>query len=120
MEIIAKVRRVEPTEHINDKFKKRKLIVNSEEKSPYPQVLSFEAIQKNTSLLDNLNPGDEIKIFFNLKGREFLTKDSRQAVFNTLEIWKIDTLKKDADFSEPISEDINLNNHEEDNETLPF
>lgn len=119
MDITAKIVRVEPVEQVTEKFQKRKLIVEYAENPTYPQTLEFIAIQKTTSILDGYNPGDDVKIFYNLKGRESAGKtDGKKYVFNTLEIWKLELVKKSIDFAEKKESDSPIVYDE--NEELPF
>jgi hypothetical protein len=119
MEIVAKILRVEPTEQVTEKFQKRKLIVEYAENPTYPQTLEFTAVQKTTSILDGYNPGDDIKIFYNLKGRENAGKtDGKKYVFNTLEVWKLELVKKSIDFVE--NKESGSPKVYDENEELPF
>jgi single-strand DNA-binding protein len=119
MEIVAKVLRLENIEQISEKFKKRKLIVREELKNiSYPQTLEFTLIQNNVSIADNLNPGDEVKILFDLKGKEFIDKTGITRVFNSLEVWRIEVVKKSLDFAE--IEHTDSSNTYSDDEPLPF
>lgn len=118
MEIVAKILRIENVEQISEKFKKRRVIVDYSKDIKYPQTLEFTLIQNNISLADNLNPGDEVKFMFDLKGKEFLDKSGVKRVFNTLEAWKIEVVKKSIDFTEPAS-NISENTYSDD-DSLPF
>lgn len=119
MDITAKILRVEATEQVTEKFQKRKLIVEYAENPTYPQTLEFIAIQKTTSILDGYNAGDDVKIFYNLKGRENTGKaDGKKYVFNTLEIWKLELVKKSIDFAEKKESDSPKVYDE--NDELPF
>jgi translation initiation factor IF-3 len=101
MELNAKVLRIGETETIGEKqFKKRDLIVEYAENPTYPQILKFEASQAKVDLLDHLNEGDEIKIYFNLNGREWVNAKGETQVFNTLGYWKHEVLT--AASSEPL------------------
>jgi len=122
MDIVVKILRVEPTEQVTEKFQKRKLIVEYAENPTYPQTLEFVAIQKTTAILDGYNQGDEVKIFYNLKGRESLDKsgNGKKYVFNTLEIWKLELVKKSIDFAEKKESGAEIAKTYDDNEELPF
>lgn len=120
MDIVAKILRIEPVEQVTEKFQKRKLIVEYAENPTYPQTLEFIAVQKNTSILDGYNVGDDVKILFNLKGRENLGKaDGKKYVFNTLEIWRLELVKKSIDFTEKKETEIEAISPD-DNDELPF
>jgi hypothetical protein len=118
MEIIVKILRVESLEKISEKFKKRRLIVEDLKNEKYPQTLEFTLVQNNVSLADNLNQGDEVKLFFDLKGKEYLDKNSTKRVFNSLEVWKLEVTKKSLDFVETPSG--SSNNEVDDDSSLPF
>ena len=118
MELIGKVLRIENIEKITEKFSKRRIIVEYVQNENYPQTLEFTLIQKNVSLADNLNQGDEIKLFYDLKGKEFVDKNGIKRVFNTLETWKIEVTKTSPDFLPAPSND--LSNSDSDDDTLPF
>ncbi len=118
MEIIAKIIRVENLEQISEKFKKRRLIVEHSKSTNYPQTSEFTLIQNNVSLADGLNPGDEVKLLFDLKGKEFVDKNSIVRVFNSLEVWRIEIIKKSPDFVETPAENSGI--VYDDKEDLPF
>lgn len=118
MEIVAKILRIEKLEQISEKFKKRKVIVEHSTDINYPQTLEFALFQNNVSLADTLNQGDEVKLMFNLKGKEFTDKTGILRVFNTLEVWRIEMMKKSIDFVETVS-NVSENVYD-DNEPLPF
>ena len=77
------------TQKVSDRFSKREFVLTTEATSPYPQHVSFQLTQDKCNLLDQYNVGDEMKIQFNLRGREW---NGPQGVkyFNTLEAWRIE------------------------------
>ena len=118
MEIVAKILRLENLEQFSEKFKKRRLIVEYTKNINYPQTLEFLLTQNNVSLADNLNQGDEVKLFFDFKGKEFVDKTGITRVFNSLEVWRIEVTKKSIDFIEAPS-NVSSNTYSDD-EPLPF
>jgi len=116
MDITVKIKRVEPIENVTEKFKKRRIIVDYEKNPNYPNVLEFTLTQKNVNLADALNPGDEVKLFYDLKGKEFVDKTGVTRVFNTLEVWRLEVAKKSIDYIEPVS---SVSKEEDDGE-MPF
>ena len=92
MEIKGKVHEVSPTTQVTDSLKKRELIVEYVENPQYPEYLKFEAIQDRCNLLDNVRPGDDVEVFFNLRGRPWTDKAGKKSYFNSLVLWKINVL----------------------------
>jgi hypothetical protein len=43
-------------------------------------------------LLDNIKVGDDIEVFFNLKGRPWTDKTGKKTYFNSLQLWKVNVL----------------------------
>jgi hypothetical protein len=65
----GKIIKVGETEQIKDTFKKRELVIETDEK--YPQSVPVEFVQDKTELLDGLNEGDSVAVSYNLRGREW-------------------------------------------------
>ena len=76
-------------QQVSDRFKKREFVLTIST-SQYPQYVSFQLTQDKCSLLDPFQPGEEIKVHFNLRGREWKDKEGRIKYFNSLEAWKLE------------------------------
>lgn len=79
-------------QRVSERFRKRDFVI-TDNSSQYPQHISFQLVQDRCSLIDSFNPGDELRVFFNLRGREWMPKDGGPAkYFNTIEAWKIEAV----------------------------
>jgi hypothetical protein len=77
-------------QQVSEKFRKREFVI-TDNSSQYPQHISFQLTQDKCGLIEGYKPGDEIKVFFNLRGREWKSpKDGETKFFNSLEAWKIE------------------------------
>lgn len=76
-------------QQVSDKFRKREFVL-TDNSSQYPQHISFQLTQDKCSLLDQYNVGDELKVHFNLRGREWTSPKGEIKYFNTLEAWRIE------------------------------
>jgi hypothetical protein len=74
---------------VNEKFRKREFVL-TESSGNYPQHILFQLTQDRCSLINNYNVGDEINVFFNLRGREWTSPQGEIRYFNTIEAWKIE------------------------------
>jgi hypothetical protein len=92
MEVTGTLKAKFDTQKVSDRFQKREFVLTTEASTPYPQHISFQVTQDKCSLLDQYNPGEELRIQFNLRGREW---NGPQGVkyFNTLEAWRIERLQ---------------------------
>ena len=124
MEIQGRIKLINNTQQITDTFKKREVVITTEEQ--YPQHILVEFIQDKTSLLDDYQVGQNVKISINIRGREWINPQGEAKYFNTIQGWRIENLDTassstdmppvpPADAFEPI-DDLN----DEDYDDLPF
>ena len=101
--------RVGDVQEISERFKKRDFVIVTEEE--YPQFLQFQCAQDRVKLVEGLNPGDKLEIFFNLRGNEYQKDTSSPIrVFNTLDCWRINKLYDSPEGSNeaPTEDDTDL------------
>ena len=122
----GKLKRIHEEQIINERFKKREFVIETEEQ--YSQTLIFQLVQDKTNIIDNFKIGDKIEVYFNLRGREWQRDtDSEIRVFNTLDAWKIEKLTE----NDSITSEVNDQNidaattsenilKDEDEDDLPF
>lgn len=94
MEVTGKVKAVNPTQQVSASFKKRELVVTTEEQ--YPQHIMIEFTQDKTDLLDQYRPGDAVKVSINLRGREWVNPQGETKYFNSIQGWRIERLQAEA------------------------
>ena len=116
MEINCKVHEVGVLQQVSETFKKRDLIVEYAENPTYPEYIKFEALQDKCEKLDELRPGDDITVHFNLRGRPWTNKEGVTSYFNSLVIWRFDVNKTTSVTKPPV--DLNKPSGEDDD--LPF
>jgi len=85
----GEVKVINDTKQVSDKFKLREFVV-TDNSGQYPQTIQFQASQDKTELLDSIQVGQQVEVFFNLRGREWTNNDGIVKVFNTLDAWKIE------------------------------
>tara|TARA_R110000803_G_scaffold178761_1_gene241164 strand:- start:396 stop:749 length:354 start_codon:yes stop_codon:yes gene_type:complete len=90
LETVGRIKEIKETHVISDSFSKREFII-TDESSQYPQIIMFQCTQDRCDLLNAFSVGQEIKILFNLRGREWESPTTGEIkVFNTLEAWRIE------------------------------
>lgn len=83
-------------QQVSEKFKKREFVL-TDNSSQYPQHIQFQLTQDRCSLLDSYNVGDQVKVYFNLRGREWNDpKTNSIRYFNSLEAWKLERVGANA------------------------
>ena len=111
MEITGTVHKVNDTQVVSGKFKKREIIIKTEASSPYPQYLICQVTQDKTDVLNGFNEGEEVKAQINLKGRLWNDK-----CFNSIEIWRIEKISEVANNTP----NTPLSSNDPDLQDLPF
>ncbi|MFA6944295.1 MAG: DUF3127 domain-containing protein [Pedobacter sp.] len=121
MDIKGKVHEISAVITVSDKFKKRELILEYAENPTYPEFVKFEAVQDKVNLFDNIKVGDQVELFFNLRGRPWTDKTGKTSYFNTLSVWRLtplgsgDTAAAAPEYAAPV--DISS---APDDDDLPF
>jgi len=90
MDVTGILKLKQETQQVSDKFRKREFILTIDHTSPYPQHVSFQLTQDKTSLIDSYNVGEELKVSFNLRGREWTSPQGEVKYFNTIDAWRIE------------------------------
>ncbi|MGG5506733.1 MULTISPECIES: DUF3127 domain-containing protein [unclassified Myroides] len=90
MDISGRVKMIGQPQHVSQAFKKRELVLTTEEQ--YPQDILIEFHQDKVNLLDMFRPGDAVKVYINLRGREWTSPQGEVKYFNTVQGWKIESL----------------------------
>lgn len=91
MDITGKLTIKEEVNVISDNFQKREFVIEKTEivgQKEYADYIKFELTQDKVNLIDSINPGDEITVHFNLRGRKW-EKDGKVSYFTNLQAWKI-------------------------------
>ena len=98
--ISGKLKVVNETQQIKDTFRKREFVL-ADESGNYPQFIQFQLVQDNCELLNGFQPGDEVKVLFNLRGREWTSPSGEVKYFNSLDAWRIEKVGAVASSSAP-------------------
>jgi single-strand DNA-binding protein len=87
------------TEQVSEKFKKRQLVIKTEE--TYPQTIPLQLTQDKCSLLDSFKIGDNLKVSINIRGKEWVNPQGETKYFASLEVWKLEKLVGSDYVAEP-------------------
>ena len=82
-ELTGKIKLIQEAKTFDSGFTKREMVVIVED-GRYPQEINLEFVQDKASLLDNLQPGKEVNVSFDIRVREYNGR-----YFNNLQGWKV-------------------------------
>lgn len=96
-EIIGKLIQKEDTQKISDRFQKREFVIEVEnEKNPqWNDFVKVQLIQDRCDLLENIQLNENIKVYFNLRGRKW-ENNGQVSYFTNLEGWRIEKIQEQA------------------------
>lgn len=83
MEISGKLKQILAEETFASGFNKRSFIISIEDRYPYD--ICFDLLKDKVSLIDSFQTGESIRVFFDVKSREYNGK-----WFTGCTAWKID------------------------------
>ena len=104
--LLAKYDTIQRTET----FKIREFVIEKSEEingRTITNFAKFQCVQDKTTIIDRVNVGDEIKVYFNIRGSKW-EKDGKVSYFTNLDAWRIEqilqsgTSKTDSDYLEPL------------------
>ena len=105
--LVAKFDTVQRTET----FKTREFVVEKTEEISGRSIVNFikfQCVQDKTAMIDRVNTGEEIKVYFNIKGTKW-EKDGKTTYITNLDAWRIEQIlqpgkksNSDNEYMEPL------------------
>ena len=105
--LVAKYDTVQRTET----FKTREFVVEKSEDiggRTITNYVKFQCVQDKTAIVDRVNTGDEIKVYFNIKGSKW-EKDGKVNYITNLDAWRLEQILQtgtgaatDSEYMEPL------------------
>ncbi len=122
MEINGRIKKIFEEQTFNSGFRKKEVVITTQEQ--YPQDILIEFTQDKIDLLNQVSPGDEVKISINIRGREWINPEGVAKYFNSISGWRLEkagaatpTMNQYADLP-PVTSDYMDGKNEPDD--LPF
>ena len=93
IEAIGKLHTIYETKQVSERFSKREFVVELADNPKYPQTVLFQLTGDRCSQLDGMNVGDQVRIEFSLRGREWRSPSGEVKYFNSLDVWKLEAAR---------------------------
>lgn len=78
------------TKQVTERFKKREFVVQIADNPEYPQYVLFQLTGNRCDAIEGFAKGDEVRVEFSLRGREWTSPKNEIKYFNSLDVWSID------------------------------
>ena len=78
----------------SETFKTREFVIEKTEDiggRAITNFIKFQCVQDKTNIIDRVNAGDEVKVYFNIKGSKW-EKEGRSSYFTNLDAWRIEQI----------------------------
>ena len=98
-ELTGKIKLIQDEQTFASGFTKREMVVTVDD-GRYPQDINLEFVKDKISLLDGLEPGQEVTVSFDIRGREYNGR-----YYNNLQGWKVVAADGDAADEPPPQDD---------------
>ena len=77
-----------------ESFKTREFVIEKTEENngrSFSSYIKFQCVQDKTAIIDRVNTGDNVKVYFNIKGSKW-EKDGKTNYITNLDAWRIEQL----------------------------
>jgi len=122
----VRIKVINPTVQVSDKFSKREFVVTDSSNGNYPQDILFQSTQDKCALLDSFQLNDHVDVSFNIRGREWTSPQGEIKYVTSLEAWRIERASispsppAPEDFGIPTGGGSPLETSNEESDDLPF
>lgn len=86
----GKLHAIFEAQQVTQRFRKREFVVEMSDNSDYPQYVLFQLTGERCDNIDGFAIGDNVRIEFNLRGREWTSPKGETKYFNSLDVWTIE------------------------------
>lgn len=97
----GKIYAVFEAKQITERFRKREFVLEMGDNPQYPQYVLFQLTGDRCEALDRFEKGDEVRVDFSLRGREWTSPKNEIRYFNSLDVWTLEKLAAESDASPP-------------------
>ena len=96
MQIQGKIHKAMDAEQVTQRFRKREFVPELDAASRYPQYVLFQLTGDRCESLDGFGEGQEVRVEFSLRGREWTSPKGEVRYFNSLEVWSLENVGSGA------------------------
>ena len=96
MEVNGRLHAIFETKQVSERFAKREFVIELADNPKYPQTVLFQLTGERVNQLDGMNVGDQVRIEFSLRGREWRSPQGEVKYFNSLDVWRLEPARAGA------------------------
>ncbi len=88
-DLTGKVHVIFPEKQVSEKFKVREFVVELAS-GMYNEYPKFQMVQERCAILDSFKIGDSVKVFFDVRGRQYTGRDGNIGYITSLQAWRLE------------------------------
>lgn len=92
LETTGRIHALFDTQQVTERFRKREFVVELGDNPRYPQYVQFQLTGDRCENLDGFQVGEEVRVEFSLRGREWQSPKGETRYFNSLDVWTLERL----------------------------
>jgi hypothetical protein len=96
MEATGRIHTLFDTQQVTERFRKREFVVELSDNPRYPQFVLFQLTGDRCEGLEGYAVGDEVRVEFSLRGREWKSPKGEMKYFNSLDVWTVERASTSA------------------------
>jgi hypothetical protein len=96
IEVKGTIHAVFETKQVSERFSRREFVVEIIDNPKYPNLVQFQLTGDRCTQLDGVRIGDQVRLEYSLRGREWRSPSGDVKYFNSLDVWKLDVVGKSA------------------------
>lgn len=89
-EVEGRLHKTNETQQVTERFRKREFVLELADNPQYPQFVLFQLTGNRCEALDGFEEGQEVRVEFSLRGREWKSPRGEIKYFNSLDVWKLE------------------------------
>ena len=90
IETSGKLHAIFDANQITERFRKREFVLEVGDNPRHPQFVLFQLTGDRCENLDGFGVGDQVRLDFSLRGREWNSPQGETKYFNSLDVWTIE------------------------------
>ena len=95
MEISGRLHAKHDAQQVTERFRKREFVLELSENARFPQLVLFQLTGDRCERIDDFAVGDDVRVEFSLRGREWKSPRGDLKYFNSLDVWNIERASGD-------------------------
>jgi Domain of unknown function (DUF3127) len=95
-ETSGKLHAVSDTKQVTERFRKREFVIELADNPRFPQFVQFELTGDRCEHLDGFEVGEQVRVEFSLRGREWKSPRGETKYFNSLDVWTVERMKDEG------------------------